>query len=69
MNGRKVINPAQLPARLPVMSTLVLWLTLDQTHAAGWVWGVVGTVLAVVWIGVTIDIYTRQVVNLKELDK
>jgi hypothetical protein len=38
-----------MTAQLPIFSTLTAWLFLDRVSAPGWVWGVVGTLFAVVW--------------------
>ena len=54
MKNEKVISVKNLPARFPVLTTAVSYLYLDKYNAAGWVWGVVGTVLAILWILVVI---------------
>lgn len=49
--GPKVVKYKNLPARLPVWPTIVLWLLLDRLRAPGWVWGVCGTITALGWLG------------------
>lgn len=60
MTARKVIHVKHLPARLPLFQTLVAWLMLDRFQAPGWVWGVVGTFFALVWIGTVISMATQK---------
>jgi hypothetical protein len=45
----KVIPYRNLPARPPLVATLVLSLGLDRIHAPGWLWGAVGVVIAFAW--------------------
>lgn len=51
MGKRNVISRRCLPTRLPLMETILMWLVLDYTHAAGWVQGVLWTLVALLWIG------------------
>lgn len=60
MKRRETISYANLPTHLPVMSTLVGWLVLDRTRAPGWVWGVVGTILGLFWIGSIIALFLED---------
>lgn len=46
----KVISAKYLPARPPLLMSFVWWLMLDRLKASDWVWGVVGTLGAIVWI-------------------
>ncbi len=48
---KRVIKNANLPARLPVGSTIAVGLLLDRLHAHEWVWGAVGLLFAIMWIG------------------
>lgn len=50
MTDKKVISVKNLPARFPVLLTAVAYLYLDKYNAPGWVWGVSGTVLAILWV-------------------
>lgn len=47
---RTVLPWGIMPAQLPVQTTALAWLLLDRLAAPGWVWGVVGTVLALFWV-------------------
>lgn len=48
---RRTVAPACLPMKMPLYPTLVWFLLLDRLAAPGWVWGVMGAVLAAVWVG------------------
>jgi hypothetical protein len=47
----KKIHVKYLPPRLPVQSTALWWLVLDHFQAPGWLWGGMGAMFIVVWIG------------------
>lgn len=49
--NRYTISRSALPTTLPITDTLVAYLLLDRFHAPGWAWGVVITVLSIVWFG------------------
>lgn len=49
--------------RLPVWSTIVIYLLMDKLNANDMAWGIVGTVCAIVWI-----ICIIAVVNSKGID-
>ena len=44
-----------------IQTTALAYLLLDRWQAAGWVWGVVGTVLALVWVIALIRMFTDKV--------
>lgn len=52
----KVISRKNVPSYPPLLFTIVMWLLLDRVQAAGWVWGVVGTLVAIIWIGFIINV-------------
>ena len=60
MAAKKVISRKNLPASIPLISTAVTWLVLDRLQAAGWVYGVMGTVLALAWIGAIVGMCTEK---------
>lgn len=69
MNSPKVIAHKQLPARLPFTQTTVAYLVLDRTQAPGWLWGIFGTLFAVIW-GVTIYLMcVQEPTELRELQE
>lgn len=47
----KVIAWKNLPTRFPTYQTVLAWLLLDRFHVPGYVYGIVGTVLAFLWVG------------------
>ena len=58
--SRTVIPWGQLPAQLPIQTTALAYLLLDRWSAAGWVWGVVGTVLALFWVAAGLRMWTDK---------
>ena len=46
----KVIKQANIAPRLPLTFTAVTYLFLDKFDATGWIWGVMGTLILVMWI-------------------
>ena len=57
------ISRQNLPANPPTTFTLILLLGLDHFHAPGWMWGIVCTLLFVLWAAV---LYTMS--QCKEID-
>ena len=68
MKKSKVINPKNLPLRPPLIGTLVWWLVFDKLDVPGWGWGVMGTLLAVVWAVWVFEFFTRDLVNVLKAD-
>lgn len=64
MKTRRVVSNKNLPMRLPILGTMVWCLLLDKFSAPGWVWGVFGTLLVVVWITAIIDTLNREQVEV-----
>jgi len=60
----KVIAGKNLPAKLPIALSVALWLLMDRYHAPGWLWGVVGTVMAIYWILEIVGICTQEPVDM-----
>lgn len=56
---RRVIAGKNFPARAPLLLSLVAWLVLDRLGAPQWMFGVVGTVLVILWIVWLWDVTTR----------
>lgn len=67
MKRDKVVSFKQLPSQLPTTGTAVWLLVLDRLHAPGWVWGVVITLLVLIWIIVIVMMIKKQQVELREL--
>lgn len=66
MKTRKVVAWENLPTRLPLMPTLVAWLCLDRTVAPGWVYGLVGGFLLLMWIGAVVALVTERRTSIFE---
>lgn len=49
MKNKKVIDPKNLPIRLPFWPTLLAVLSLDYWSAPEWMWGTVICLLAIWW--------------------
>jgi hypothetical protein len=64
VNKRKALASKHAPRRLGLSLYAVVWLLLDRWQPPGWVWGVVGTVCAVVFIASLIDFFTAEDVEL-----
>lgn len=50
MKTRKVICVDNLPTRMPLFQTAVLYLLYDRFGATGWVVGVCGTLAVLMWL-------------------
>jgi len=58
--SRIVIPWNALPAQLPVQTTAVVYLLLEHFDAPSWVWGVVGTLLALLWAGAMVRMWNQK---------
>ena len=57
---RTVIPWSQLPAQLPIQTTALVYLLLEHFNAPGWVWGVVCTMLALIWVLAGLRMWTDK---------
>jgi hypothetical protein len=57
---RTVIPWGQLPAQLPIQTTALVYLLLEHFDASGWVWGVVCTMLALIWVLAGLRMWTDK---------
>lgn len=64
MKHRKIIASKNMPYRLPLISTLVWWLVMERLSAPGWLYGVLGTLLAIAWIVAIVDLATNEEVDV-----
>jgi hypothetical protein len=60
MSKRFVIPYSQLPARLPFWQSLTAWLMLDRFDCPGWLYGVVGTLFALIWIVLIAQMWAQE---------
>jgi hypothetical protein len=64
---QKVIKRNQLQATLPTTATISMFLLLDRFHAPGWLWGAMGLLFAIFWVGAIYAMCVQEAVQLKEL--
>lgn len=67
MKRPKVIKLNQLPAKPPTLATIAWCLLLDRFHAPAWLWGIAGTLFAIMWAGSIYAMCVQDPVQLKEL--
>lgn len=60
MKKRTVISSNCLPYRMPTVTTLVAILAMDFYDVSGWVYGVVGTLLAILWAGWLYNLFAQE---------
>jgi len=60
----KVISSRCLPAKLPLMSSIVIWLLLDRLHCDQWVWGAVGVMFAFLWVLAIYLVWSQKQVDI-----
>jgi hypothetical protein len=61
MNKTRYVIPVDhLPVKPPVVSTVVACMALDLYDAPGVAWGVLGTVIALAWIGWAISLARQE---------
>lgn len=68
MKKKKVIDRNELPARYPVVTTIVAFLALDYWKAPQWVWGAVGVLFLIIWIACIIAIYNQEEIEILPKD-
>lgn len=59
-----VINRRNLPSRLPVTSTIAWYLFLEHFNTPGWIYGVVFTILGIIWVVSAFFIYLEEPVDI-----
>jgi hypothetical protein len=47
----------------------VCWLLLDRLHAPSWVYGVVGTIFALIWIAAIATLFDGKLVDITDFLK
>ena len=62
--SNKRIKASNLPMQPPLIGTLVWYLVLDRFDAPGWLWGVMGTLLAVLWIAFFVGLFMNEYVDV-----
>lgn len=67
MAKQKVLSKKQMPIKLPVVGTGFWLLVMDKYNAPGWLWGVVITILSIVWIALIVGVTREQSTEIEEL--
>ena len=60
MKTMKWIHSNNMPVKLPVSTTAVLWLLIDRLQPVQWLIGVLWTCMAILWIGSIICIVRSE---------
>lgn len=61
MKPKRFVLPVDhLPTRMPLGSSVLLYMALDLYHAPGWMWGVTWTLMAVLWIGWALIVWQQE---------
>lgn len=66
MKAKKVLSGSNLPAKLPLWSSLTTAIALDYWNAPEWLWGCLGLLFLLAWIAWIIGIATQEKVDLFE---
>jgi hypothetical protein len=69
MKKSKVIKSHNLPARLPILATVVGWIALEHWHASQLAWGITGTLFALLWVVAIFAICLQEKVDIFETKK
>jgi amino acid transporter len=59
-----VIKRSQVPTTIPITSSIVLYLLLDNLKAPGYIWGICFTIMAIIVIGSIINIFIEKEVSV-----
>lgn len=59
MEDKKVISYKNLPTKLPLGFTALVWMILDKTNAPELIQGIVWTIVGVFWL-IAINLIFRQ---------
>jgi hypothetical protein len=62
----KVIKRKNLPSRPPLLLTAVLYLFLDKFNAPDLIWGILGTLMAIIWVAVIYSMVKEDDVDIFE---
>lgn len=62
--AKKVLANSNMPARLPLWSSLTCYLALEHWNAPQWLYGAMGLYFLIAWIGSIIELATQEKVDL-----
>ena len=60
----KVLSIKNLPTRLPIGTTALLWMLLDRLHVPSWVWGSVGAAWVIIVIACIVAMFQEHAVDI-----
>ena len=63
---KKVISRGNLPVSSPIQLTVLVILAMDYWDGAQWVWGVVGSLLVLLWISFIISFWQHDHTDIFE---
>ena len=69
MNTKKVISNKNLPVRSPIMATVVYATALSYWDAPEWLWGALGILMFIIWVGWIIGITLQENIEIFDNDK
>ncbi len=61
---RKALSHKHSPRSLRIWWFVTLWLLMDRINPASWIWGVVGTLAAIIAIVSVIDFFSAEDVEI-----
>ncbi len=60
MKKRNVLSRSNLPTQFPLLSSIVLWLVMDRLNSPQWLYGALGAIMALIWIGSIYTFFTEK---------
>ena len=69
MNTKKVISRKNLPTISPIMGTVVYATALHYWNAPEWLWGSLGLIMIIIWIGWAVNLYNQESIDIMEEPK
>ena len=66
MKSKNVIDSSNFPMRLPLFNTIVAYTVLEYWNAPQWLYGVLGTMYAIIWIGFFVSKFYEKRIDIFE---
>lgn len=60
---RIVVAHKYMPTVWPITFSIASWLLMDRLGIPGWAWGVYWTLLAIIWIALSVSLFTEEARN------
>lgn len=64
MKKTRTISYLNLPTRLPMIQTIVVYLLLVHINASAVTYAIVGTVIVFIWLAVIIRLFAEERINI-----